>query len=127
VHRQIAECGGDVQADWVVLHVYSPGREPEPGGVFLLTNDTLYFKLNDKLESTDSAVLEVWQEMAADLELRVTQSGGVGVLKWLETTASNVFRLTDRRHIPIRDRDPQDVLNELYRDQILTKIRRASS
>jgi hypothetical protein len=100
----IAEGGGDVQAEWVVLHVYSPGRAPEPGGVFLLTSDTLYFKLKDKLETTDAAVLEVWQEMATDLARRVMQSGGVGVLEWLETTASNVFRLTDRRHIPIQDR-----------------------
>ena len=129
--NQDAFCSGLVQrandtlrmnmhADWALLFACSPGRKPEPCGVFLLdlTDHRLYFKLKDRLESTDSAVLEVWREMPAELARFIVQSGGIEVFSWFETSASNVFLLSERECIPVGGRDPRDILTQLYSEKI---------
>lgn len=102
-------------ADWAVLFVHSPGQGPEFGGVFLLDgrDQILYFKLKDKLASTDQTVIDLWGHMATELNQRIADYGGTDVLAWLETM-SNTFRLNDRHQILHRDKSPAVLLEQLY-------------
>jgi hypothetical protein len=105
-------------ADWSILLVYAPGTEPEPAGVLLLDRQSnrLFVRLKPLLHQTDETILEVWQDLAADLDRKASALGGAEVLDWLECTASNTFRVSERTRLEAADLS--GTLLQLYKDHV---------
>ena len=64
-------------ADWSLLFVYPPGKQPESAGILLLDPKTneLYVRLKCRLRNNDEDLLEVWELLSEDLEQKVKNSG----------------------------------------------------
>jgi hypothetical protein len=106
------------QADWLILFFCACQDKPEPAGILLITNNEFLFKLKGELTSADPTIGEIWREMPTELSERIANHGGQATLEWLES-ASNVFRVSDREHVDLCNRQPSDVIEQLYLEQIL--------
>jgi putative nucleotidyltransferase with HDIG domain len=87
--------------DWVLFFVRLPGQEPRAAGILLVdgVEDKLYLRLQEDFASSDADLLEIWRELAADLQQMAQERGGTGVLAWLEETASHTFTISPRRSL----------------------------
>lgn len=102
-----------------------PGGASQTIGVLLLDpkTDTLHVRLRrdwDTIASEEDA--EVLAELEDDLLLQARERGGGAVVEYLESTASQSIRITDREEVTVRDFDRK--LSELYREHVPTQILR---
>lgn len=93
----------DRRASWVLLEVVRPGCEAAPYGILLADEETgkFTFRLHDlsRFEELDELEFDVLAALPADLEGKGRDMGGLGLLDWMEDTASHYFRVTDRATI----------------------------
>src|SRR5579863_2351668 len=91
------------RALWVMLEVARPGWDPVPYGILFADEETskLTFRLHDlsRFEELDETDFDVLTALAADLEEKGRDMGGLQLLDWLEDRASHFFRVTDRASI----------------------------
>jgi phage repressor protein C with HTH and peptisase S24 domain len=111
--------------EFSVLTAELPGGGSQAIGVLLLDprTDTLHVRLRrdwDSIASDEDA--EVLAEMEDDLLLQAREHGGAAVLDFLENTASNSIRVTDRERVTVRDFERK--LSELYREHVPAQILR---
>ncbi len=106
-------------ADWMLVLICAPGMEPEPAGVLLLdrASNQLSIRLKPFIAQTDKGILEVWQDLAADLDSKARLYGGAEVLEWIESTASHTFRVSDRQVFESAD-DLRTTLQQLYIEHV---------
>jgi hypothetical protein len=104
--------------DWMLVLVCAPGREPEPAGLLLLdaASNRLSIRLKPSLNQTDESILEVWQDLAADLDRKATACGGAEILAWLESTASHVLQVSVRNRLEAADLS--EALQKLYFEHV---------
>src|SRR5580692_9226416 len=90
-------------ASWATFQVAQPGRRPVPYGILLADNETgeLTLRLRDAscLEDLDEGELDILDALAADLERKGREMGGLGLLDALEGSLSGFFRISDRSAI----------------------------
>ena len=69
-------------ADWSLLFIYAPGKKPESAGILLLDPQTneLHVRLKCQLRNEDEDLLEVWELLREDLQMRSKEIGGEQVL-----------------------------------------------
>ena len=108
--------------DWVLFLAQVPGQGPKPAGILLVDSveDKLYVRLRDDLESSDSDMLEVWYELAADLQQMAQSMGGTGVLHWFEENASNTFTISSRHQIVMQS--AESTLDRLFQNHVAAKL-----
>jgi len=100
-----------------------PERGLQTLGVLLLDpeTDSLYVRLRrdwERVASDEEA--EVLAELEDDLQTLGRERGGRAVLAYLETTASNSLRVTNREAVTVRDFDKK--LSELYREHVPAQV-----
>src|SRR5947208_3974885 len=100
-----------------------PERGLQTLGVLLLDpeTDSLYVRLRrdwERVASDEDA--EVLAELEDDLQTLGRERGGRAVLDYLETTASNSLRVTNREAVTVRDFDKK--LSELYREHVPAQV-----
>lgn len=111
--------------EFSLLTAELPGGSSQPIGVLLLDpqSDTLYVRLRRDWESVASDEdAEVLAELEDDLLLQAKQRGGKSLLEYLENSASNSIRITDREHVTVRDFERK--LGELYREHVPSHVLR---
>jgi SOS-response transcriptional repressor LexA len=92
------------KVQYAVLELVLPGRPKANAGVLLLdpATDQLLLKLRgDWAEVADPEDAEVLSQVAADLAERAKETGGTGLLGYLEETLSNVLRISQRETIAV--------------------------
>lgn len=116
------------QAHYSLLLCDLPERGLQTVGVLLLdsASDGLYVRLRrdwDAVASEEDA--EVLSELEDDLLMQARERGGAAVLDFLENTASQSIRVTDREAITVRNFEKS--LNELYREHVPSQVLRFST
>jgi HD-like signal output (HDOD) protein len=108
--------------DWVLFLTRIPGQKPEPAGILLVDSveDKLYVRLRDDFEASDSDMLEVWYELAADLQQMAQSMGGTGVLHWFEENASHTFTISSRHQIMMQS--AESTLDRLFQNHVAAKL-----
>jgi putative nucleotidyltransferase with HDIG domain len=112
--------------DWVLFLARVPGQEPQPAGILLVDSveDQLHVRLQDDFESSDSGMLEVWRELAADLQQMAQIMGGTGVLNWFEENASHTFTISSRHQIIMQS--TESTLDHLFQSHVAAKLPKSS-
>lgn len=91
------------RASWLLLEIARPGWRPVPYGILFADEETgkLTFRLHDlsRFEDLDETDFDVLTALSADLEIKGRDMGGLGLLDWLEDSASHFFRVNDRANI----------------------------
>jgi len=111
------------EAQYALLEVALPGREPEPAGVLLF--DPSEGRLEARLrrdweqiaEPEDAELLEL---LDRDLEARVAEMGAGSLLEHLEDTLSNVLRISGRETVLLGNFDA--TLNRLYNRLVTSTV-----
>ena len=111
--------------EFSLLNAELPGGGLQPIGVLLLDprTDTLHVRLRrdwDSVANDEDA--EVLAELEDDLLHQARERGGAAVLEYLESTASNSLRVTDRERVTVRDFERK--LSELYREHVPARVLR---
>jgi SOS-response transcriptional repressor LexA len=120
----IADRAAERRGEFALLMMALPGRGRETAGVLLLDSDAdaLHIKLRrDWREIADEEDTEVFEILENDLELKAREMGGLALLDWLETNASQTIRLEERQALAVRDFPA--TLNRLYREHVRTTVR----
>jgi hypothetical protein len=108
-------------ADWMLVFICAPEKEPEPAGVLLLdrASNQLSVKLKPTslLAQTDESILEIWEYLTADLDSKAKAYGGAEVLAWLESKASHTFRVSDKKLL-FEAADLRTALQQLYMEHV---------
>jgi phage repressor protein C with HTH and peptisase S24 domain len=110
---------------WSLLEVAQPGRHPVPFGVVLVDGDSgkLSARTRDLsfFEHLDEDEFDVLDAMAADLEQKADEMGGLDLLGWLEDSASNFLRVSDRT--PIAYSNEEAALGRLFDEHVDPTVR----
>jgi HD-like signal output (HDOD) protein len=109
-------------ADWSLLFVYPPGKQPESAGILLLDPKTneLYVRLKCQLRNNDEDLLEVWELLSEDLEQKSKELGGDRVLRSLEASLSHTFQVSDRYKVEMVD--PDHTIAKLFEEHVIGGI-----
>ena len=94
-------------------------------GVLLLdsTSDTLHVRLRRDWSAVASDEdEEVLEQLEDDLLSKARELGGAAVLNYLDTTASQSLRVSDRQAVTVRDFEKK--LSELYREHVPSQVLR---
>ena len=104
---------------YAVLELVLPGRPKANAGVLLLdpaTGELLLKLRRDWAELAEPEDAEVLSKVAEDLAQRAKETGGGGLLGYLEETLSNVLRISQRETIAVGNL--QKALERLYARQV---------
>ena len=109
--------------EYLVLSADLPGHSPQPIGILLFdpSTDALHVRLRrdwDEIAQDEDA--EVLAELEDDLAAKAREMGGTALLEYLESDASTALRVSDREAITVPDFEK--TLNELYREQVPSKV-----
>ncbi len=104
---------------FALLEAALPDRAREAAGVLLYDPDA--HELGARLRRdwrliADSDDAEIFDALASDLAGKIEELGAESFLEYLETTLSNVLRLSERR--PVRIDSFRATLNRLYREHV---------
>ncbi|HWF09922.1 MAG TPA: S24 family peptidase [Bryobacteraceae bacterium] len=98
---------GTWQAYWSLLEVAPSGQPPAPYGVLLANEETGEWAQRlrgpECFEDLDEGESDILDALAADLERKAGEMGGLRLLDWLEDSVSGFFRISDRTAISCRD------------------------
>jgi SOS-response transcriptional repressor LexA len=106
---------GGARASYALVMADLPGRGQETIGVLLedAEADALYVKFRrDWDEIADREDAEVLEALAGDLTAKAGERGAEALLGFLEDSASNAVRVSDREAVPVDDF--RRTLNRLY-------------
>ncbi len=112
-------------AEYSLLSADLPGHGLATIGVLLLdpATDTLRVRVRRDWEAVASEEdAEVLAELEDDLLSQGRERGGTATLEFLENTASQSIRVTDRETVTVRDFDKK--LGELYREHVPSQVLR---
>ncbi len=106
-----------------LVQVYLPGRGLENAGVLL--EDPAANAIHSRFRRDWEAIAgedeaEVLELLAGDLSRKAEEMGGRALFDFLESSASNDFRITDPEAVAVEDFDR--AVNRLYREHIPSKI-----
>lgn len=106
-------------AEWAILEVHCPGKRAEAIGVFVrdMKRNEIYMKSKPGWWALlpESVTPELWCQLFLDLAEKSRYLGADRMLEWLETSASHMFRLTDRQRLDVQDiADSVDALYSRY-------------
>lgn len=106
-----------MNTEWLLISICPPSEPIQPAGVLLLDrrSNVLLFRLKDLLTGNEDVDL-LWPHFAEELDLRASEQGAEAVVAWLETTFSNVIRVSEPRHLEAED--ALEALNALYDDYV---------
>lgn len=111
------------RSDCLFLQVALPGRSPENAGVLLLDveADRLHVRLRrDWSEMADEEEAEVLELFEHDIQLKANELGADAFLRYLEGSASNILRVTDREPMQVADFEAR--LRRLYKEYVNPKV-----
>ncbi|MFN0169141.1 MAG: helix-turn-helix transcriptional regulator [Bryobacteraceae bacterium] len=108
-----------IQAEYLILRADLPGHDPRNIGVFLY--DPIESRLEMRLMDDFSRVAadedaDILERLEADLTRKVDEMGADRFLAWLEDTASNTLRVSDRETVAVHDFG--QTLSDLYREHV---------
>jgi len=111
---------------WSLLEVATSGNAPVPYGILLVEEATgeLTLRLRDMqcFEELDEPEFDILLELAADLTIKARETGGAKLLDWLEDTASNFIRVSDRTAVLYGD--AQGTVDRLFDEHVDSTVRR---
>ena len=107
-----------IKAEWLLIMICPPAGQPEPAGILLLdrASNQLFFRLKGDLHTRDEDIDMVWEQFAEELALRASEEGAAELVAWLETTFSNVFRVSDLH--TLLTPNASEALASLYEDHV---------
>jgi hypothetical protein len=107
-------------AEWMVVLLCLPDKEPEPAGILLLDvdSDQLAVKLKTNAPIEHEIVSAFWNDLERWLTQESLEKGGQKVAAWLETSASHAVRLSMRNPIQLRSGSLPETLESLYRKHV---------
>lgn len=112
------------QGRYSIVEVDLPGHGPEPSGVLLQDeeNARLYLRFRRDWQEWAGDEAEVLELLADDLERKADSRdlGAEGLFAYLETSQSNLIRLTDRQAVEVDDFERG--LNRLYRRHVKSNV-----
>jgi phage repressor protein C with HTH and peptisase S24 domain len=111
------------RGEYSVLEAVLPGREKINIGVLLLdiSTNALHLRLRRDWETVgEEEDVEVLAELKDDLENLASAQGGRAVFEWLEDSASQSIRVSDRR--PITVLNFERTLGDLYREHVPVNV-----
>jgi HD-like signal output (HDOD) protein len=105
---------GNTPAEWLLLSIYAPGREPVPGGILLVDHGTgkLHVRVCRRIPDADDDINDVLDALADDLDALADRSDADRLLAQWEDQWSHTLRL-GRRHA-IRVQDPAKAADRLF-------------
>jgi hypothetical protein len=110
---------------WSLLEVATSGSRPVPYGILLVdeTTNELTVRLRDMqcFEELDEPEFDILLELAADLAIKAREMGGARLLDWLEDTASNFIRVSDRTAVAFGD--AQGAVDRLFDEHVDATVR----
>ncbi|HEV2199524.1 MAG TPA: S24 family peptidase [Bryobacteraceae bacterium] len=115
------------RARYSLLTLHLPGVEETVAGVLLedVAADQLYIRLrrdwDEIVGEEDADESEVLSALEYDLTSKARESGAAVLLDYLESTLSNVVRISDRREIVVDDFER--TLGRLYREHVASNVR----
>jgi phage repressor protein C with HTH and peptisase S24 domain len=112
--------------EYAVLEAHLPEQDPAPIGVLLLDRDSQHLALKTRRDwqdiagddNTDDA--EVLELLAEQIQKLIAEQGAAA-LTWLEQTASNTLRITDRETVIIGNF--QATLTRLYQKLVPVPVK----
>jgi phage repressor protein C with HTH and peptisase S24 domain len=109
-------------AFYSVVQASLPGMAEENCGVLLLDTDSneLYLRFRRDWELFAGEESEVLSLLADDLERRARETGARELVEELESSLSNVIRITDRQ--PVLVADFEKALNRLYAEHVQSNV-----
>jgi SOS-response transcriptional repressor LexA len=113
------------RGELLILELAYPGIPAMNAGVILHdpAAGEIYLRLRRdwaELLPSDEDV-DVFEALAEDLEQKASRLGAAGFLEWLESTLSNVLRVSPRR--PVAFETPDRALNRYYREFVSSTVR----
>jgi hypothetical protein len=103
----VISIGAKRRAYWSLLEVAQAGRRPVPYGILLADESTGEWTqlLRDStcFDELDEQEADILTELAADLERKAREMGGLRLLESLEDSLSGFFRISDRASIAYSD------------------------
>jgi SOS-response transcriptional repressor LexA len=103
----VISIGTKRRAYWSLLEIAQAGRRPVPFGILLADESTGEWtqRLRDFacFDELDEPELDILTELAADLERKAREMGGLRLLASLEDSLSGFFRISDRESIVYSD------------------------
>lgn len=111
------------RARYSLLTVHLPGREDAVAGVLLEdpAADQLHVRLRRDWDTIAPEESDVLSALEDDLVAKARESGAAGLFEYLETTLSNVVRISDRREIIVGNFE--HMLGRLYREHVASNVR----
>jgi hypothetical protein len=106
--------------EWALLSAHFPGLRPEPVGILLSdTTDELYVRMRSDWWSVapDKDEVEIWRQVADELEQKGREVGAAQVMDWLDDTASHVLQIGMRQEVQFLN--IKVTLNSLFRQHVL--------
>lgn len=110
-------------ASFSLLEVMLPGRDPLIAGVLLhdSARDRLYLRMRRDWEDVAGAAdAEVLSLFEADLQGKAGEMGAESLLKYMESSLSNLLLIGERRDTPVADFSR--TLNRLYRTYVPSTV-----
>jgi hypothetical protein len=106
--------------EWTLLSAHFPGLPPEPVGILLSdTADELYVRMRTDWwdVAPDKDEVEIWRQVADELEEKGRELGAAQVMDWLDNTASHVLQIGMRQEVQFLN--IKVTLNSLFRQHVL--------
>jgi hypothetical protein len=116
----VVSIGSKRRGFWSLLEVAPSGQRLMPYGILLVDRETgeLTMRLRDLdcFEDLEEPEFDILQELAADVESKAREMGGGKLLDWLEDTASNFIRVSDRAAVAYGD--AQGAVDRLFDEHV---------
>jgi putative nucleotidyltransferase with HDIG domain len=108
----------DTAAQWMLLSVHSPGRNPVAAGIVLIDHGTnkLHVRIRSDFSDIDNDTAEVLECLADDLEEAAAELGARDLLARFESDWSHTLRL-GRRHA-FRAQKPSDAIQRIFEREV---------
>jgi SOS-response transcriptional repressor LexA len=124
----IISIGTKRRAHWSLLEIAQAGRRPVPFGILLADESTGEWtqRLRDFgcFDDLDEPELDILTELAADLERKAREMGGLELLASLEDSLSGFFRISDRESIVYSDaEDANAAVGRLFDEHVQPSAR----
>ena len=105
---------------WSLLEIAQPGAQPVPYGILLVDDETGDLTTRTRgvaaFEHLEEDEFDWLEGLTSDLEQRAREIGGRELLDWLEDTASNFLRVSDREAIAFSGHET--VINQLFDEHV---------
>jgi len=108
--------------EWALLSAHLPGLAPRPVGILLGdSTDKLYLRMRSEWWSIapDKDEIEIWRQVADELEEKGRELGAAQVLDWLENSASHVLQIGGREEVQFLNIPV--TLDSLYNQHVTTR------